>query len=67
MEELLKELEFDNEVQYFEYIVESYINGQKKQAKELYLAMPLDRRECFILEWTEQNTRCDLDMLAYLM
>jgi len=67
MKKLLKDLDFTTEYQYFEYIIESYINGQKKQAKELFQAMPLDKREYFILEWLDQETNCDLDLVSNLM
>ena len=31
-----KELDFYNEVDYYQYIVDSLVNGQKKQCKELF-------------------------------
>jgi len=34
--DLAKDLDFETEREYFDYIIESYINGQKKQVKELH-------------------------------
>jgi hypothetical protein len=56
MKKLLEEYGFEDYTEYFEYIVESVINGQVKQARELFSAMPREDREEFIktamtLEW----------------
>jgi hypothetical protein len=40
MKKLLKEYELNSHVQYYEMIVDSIINGQRTQAKELFSAMP---------------------------
>lgn len=37
---LAKSYDFDNVHDYLDYIVESFINGQPQQAKDLFLAMP---------------------------
>jgi len=36
---LAKELDFETEIEYFDYIINSYINGQKTQTRALYKAM----------------------------
>ena len=56
MEKLLKQYGFEDYTEYFEYIVESVINGQIQQATELFSAMPRENRVEFIetaitLEW----------------
>ena len=48
MKKLLKTYEFTSDMQYFEYIVESLINGQQKQAINLFLSMPKGNRVQFI-------------------
>ena len=43
---LAEELDFKTEIQYFDYIVESYINGQKQQVAKLFEAMlAVDQKE----------------------
>ena len=49
MKKLLKDYELNSDMQYFEMIVESVINGQRTQAKELFNAMPRKVRKAFIV------------------
>lgn len=45
---LVKEYNLNSDVQYYEMVYTSYINGQKKQAKDKFLAMKReDRKNCF--------------------
>lgn len=48
MKKLLDAYEFETTEQYYEMVQDSYINGQKKQAKEQFLAMPKDNRREFV-------------------
>lgn len=48
MKKLLKEYNLNSDMQYFEMIVESVINGQRTQAKEQFKAMPKSDRKGFI-------------------
>lgn len=48
MKKLLKMYGFNSDMQYFEMIAESVINGQRTQAKEQFKAMPRDNRKQFI-------------------
>jgi len=48
MKKLLKIYGFNSDMQYFEMIVESVINGQRTQAKNQFKAMPKDYRKLFI-------------------
>lgn len=48
MKKLLKAYGFNSDMQYFEMIVESVINGQRTQAKELFMDMPRKYRVNFV-------------------
>jgi hypothetical protein len=51
-------LGFKNLSEYFQYITDSYINGQKFQAQDLYQEM--SRSECFdFADWIEIEQICD--------
>lgn len=45
MKKLLKDYGFNSDMQYFEIIIESIINGQRQQAKEQFKAMPKNERK----------------------
>ena len=49
MKKLLKDYELNSDMQYFEMIVGSVINGQRTQAKEQFNAMPRKMRKAFIV------------------
>jgi hypothetical protein len=49
MKNLLKDYGLNSDMQYFEMIVESVINGQRTQAKEQFNAMPRKIRKAFIV------------------
>ena len=46
---LAKELDFEHSHEYFDYIIESHVNGQYSQIKDLYKAMDKRSRSEFIL------------------
>lgn len=48
MKKLLKAYDFANDSEYYEYIVDSVLNGQRKQAKELFNDMPVANRKEFV-------------------
>lgn len=48
MKKLLKEYGLNSDMQYFEIIVESYLNGQVIQAKEQFNAMTKEYKKSFI-------------------
>ena len=48
MKRLLNDYQLNSDMQYYEMIVESVINGQRTQAKELFKAMPKEDKERFI-------------------
>jgi hypothetical protein len=49
MKKLLKDYGFNSDMQYFEMIVMSVINGQRTQAKDQFNAMPRKVRKAFIV------------------
>ena len=48
MRKLLKAYGFNSDMQYFEMIVESVINGQRSQAKQQFKAMPMEYKKAFL-------------------
>lgn len=48
MEELLGQYSIDSIEEYYQLISDSYINGQKKQAKEQLLAMPRNEQREYV-------------------
>ena len=72
MNELLKEYDFNNDMQYFEMIVESFINGQIKQAKEQFKAMPKANKLAFLKSatiggWNHQLSSQQIESLFDLI
>ena len=55
MKKLLKKYGLNSDMQYFEMIVESVINGQRTQAKELFASLTKSERKSFVkaicFEW----------------
>ena len=49
MKKLLKQYSLNSDMQYFEMIVESYLNGQILQAKEQFKALPKTYKKDFII------------------
>ena len=49
MKKLLKQYGFKSDMQYFEMIVDSVINGQRTQARNQFNAMPRKVRKAFIV------------------
>ena len=45
---LAKELDFNNEVEYFDYCIDSHINGNFIQCKRLFKDMKKEDRKLFI-------------------
>ena len=45
---LAKELDFNNEMEYFDYCIDSHINGDFTQCKDLFKAMKKEDRKLFI-------------------
>jgi len=48
MKKLLKEYGFNSDMQYFEMIVESYLNGQVSQAQQQFKKLPKAEKQGFI-------------------
>jgi hypothetical protein len=58
MKKLLKEYGFNSDIQYFEMIVESVINGKRTQAREQFNAMPRKIRKNFIVAIYAPGWQC---------
>jgi hypothetical protein len=71
MKKLLKEYGFFSDMQYFEMIVESVINGQRTQAKEQFKAMPKQDRRSFVASitgnWESGLSQSDKEMFINIL
>lgn len=71
MKKLLKECQLNSDMQYFEMIAESFINGQITQAKEQFKAMPKKYRKSFIKSvngnWQSGLSRQNINTLTDLI
>ena len=52
---LAKELDFDTETEYFDYMIHSHINGSFSQCKELFSALKKEDQKT-ALKYIEDNT-----------
>ena len=63
MKKLLKDYELNSDMQYFEMIAGSIINGQRTQAKELFKAMRRKDKKNFVVaiytSWQSGLTETD--------
>lgn len=48
---LAKDHEFSTEEEYFNYIIDSYINGQRQQVRELFNDMRKEDKEDFLFNY----------------
>ena len=71
MKKLLKAYGLNSDMQYFELIVESIINGQRTQAKDQFKAMPVGSRKSFVKSimgyWSTPLTLDDKNMFINLI
>lgn len=58
-EDLAKEYDFESKEQYFEYIVDSLINGNRSQVRELFNQMHADDKEYFLINWLHGSSWCN--------
>jgi hypothetical protein len=61
MKKLLKTYGFNSDVQYFEMIADSFLNGQYSQAKEQFKAMPRANRKDMIKAIMSGNWQTAID------
>ena len=54
--DLAKDYDFKTEDEYFNYIVDSLINGQRQQVKDLFNAMHNDSKRHFLVNYLEVST-----------
>jgi len=57
---LAKELDFTTETEYFDYLIESYINGQFTQCRNLFNAMKKEDKKGFIKYVDNSYTEKDI-------
>ena len=55
MKDLIKEYEFETEEQFYDYIIESKINGQRSQVIELFNYLPEDNQAYFLNQYLNDN------------
>lgn len=71
MKKLLKSYNFNSDMQYFEMIVESVINGQRTQAKEQFKAMPKADKKNFLVaifgNWQTPLTQSDKELFLNIL
>jgi hypothetical protein len=71
MKKLLKKYGLNSDMQYFEMIVESVINGQRTQAKELFTSITKSERKSFVkaicFEWQTGLETDDKEMFIDLI
>ena len=71
MKKLLKSYGFNSDMQYFEMIVESVINGQRTQARKQFNAMPRQDRKNFVKSvysnWVTGLHESDKEMFLNLL
>lgn len=56
---LAKELDFKTVEQYFEYCIESYINGNKEQCKKLFFDMKQEDKKLLLKYIIANYNYCD--------
>ena len=61
MKKLLKDYELNSDMQYFEMIVTSVINGNRTQAKEQFKAMPKQYKKMFLKSILGNSWDCGLN------
>lgn len=52
---LAKELGFEFNFDYYNYLIDSYINGQKSQCKKLFEAMKKADQKYFLSSWLNES------------
>jgi hypothetical protein len=61
---LAKELDFINELEYYDYIINSHTNGQPQQGKELFQVMKKEDQKSF-LKYIKSESNSDLYQQLY--
>ena len=64
---LAKELDFTAEWQYYQYIIDSWYNGQKTQALKLYNQMKKEDRKEFLNSIDETMTTNSNELKDYII
>ena len=54
-EDLAKDYDFNSKYEYFDYIIESLINGQRPQVKELFNQMKGEDKQEFLIDYLDSD------------
>jgi hypothetical protein len=60
MKKLLQEYGFNSDMQYFEMIAESFLNGQKEQAINQFKALPKEYKKKLLISIISENWNCEI-------
>jgi len=52
---LAKELDFNSETEYFDYLIESHVNGQFSQCRRLFSEMKKEDQKTFVRHITQHD------------
>lgn len=63
IERLLKDYEFEHSHQYYDYIIDSYINGQRQQAANLFNQMQKFHQRFFMKQHLQPDADIDQSVL----
>lgn len=67
MEDLLNEYGLEYPSQYYDLIIGSYINGQKKQCLDQLKAMPIQQRRNFVSYISAEDTGAPQTMFTFIL
>jgi hypothetical protein len=62
MKSLMKMYDLNSDIEYYEMIVESVINGQRTQAKEFFNKMPKENKKSFLKIAVSEEWRVNIKM-----
>ena len=57
--ELAKELDFNSEIDYFNYIIESFVNGNKQQCIKLFNKLDRNNKVYFMTQFLDEESETD--------
>ena len=62
-QDLAREYDFNHAHDYFEYIIESLINGNRQQVRDLFNAMHKDDQQTFLVNYLDRDQGYHLSVL----
>jgi hypothetical protein len=64
---LAKELDFESQHEYYDYIIDSMTNGQRQQARNLYRDLLKDDKERFLIYLSHFSRETEQEMTKTLL